>query len=270
MSEASGKRARQPIELVPEREAPALPGDVVLARDPDGVVDAIAADLLLHAKNCVREFGDFHLAVSGGSTPQPLYRRMMYDPVMRQFPWVRTHLWIVDERRVAFDDSRSNFGMIRELLVSHSDIPPNQVHPVLATEPDADMLYERELRETLQWREKGHDRLDFVLLGMGDDGHTASLFPHSPALHAPEDRLYVVNEGPNVTPPDRLTMTYALLNASRFLAVMVVGTGKRETVARVASGEEGAEVLPVLGVQPVGGTLRWYLDHAACPDSASS
>src|SRR5690606_10674816 len=108
--------------------------------------------------------------------------------------WKRTHLWIVDERRVPFDDPRSNFTMIRETIVDHSDIPREQVHPIfpLADHPDED--YERELREHLGWREKGHDRLDYVLLGMGADGHTASLFPRSPALRD-DDRLVLVNAG---------------------------------------------------------------------------
>lgn len=259
---------RGPIELVPERVAPALPGEVVLSADSDATIDALAADLMLHARNCVRQFGDFHLALSGGSTPQPLYRRLMYDPMLRAFPWARTHLWMVDERCVPFDDARSNFGLIRDLIVRHSDIPPVQVHAVRAIEPHADLAYEQELREALGWREKGHDRLDFVLLGMGEDGHTASLFPRSPALGAPFDRLCVFNAGPTVTPPDRVSMTFSLINASRLIAVMVLGDAKRATLQRVLRGGETASDLPIVGVRPVGGTLRWYIDHAACPEDA--
>jgi 6-phosphogluconolactonase len=131
--------------------------------------------------------------------------------------------------------------------------------------PTADVDYERELRETLGWREKGHDRLDFIVLGMGADGHTASLFPHSPALGA-SDRLVVMNGGPTVTPPDRVTMTFSLINASRFIAVLVTGEQKQKTIARLARGGEDAAALPILGVSPLGGELRWYLDRAACPD----
>jgi 6-phosphogluconolactonase len=223
-----------------------------------------------------------------------LYRRLMIDPRYRDLPWTRTHLWIVDERRVDFDDERSNFKLISELIGDHSGIPANQVHPIYAMADDADEQYERALRETLGWREPGHDRLDFVLLGMGDDGHTASLFPHSPALppHSPtatphansgaagadadegDDRLVLINTGPTVTPPDRVTMTYRLINASRFVAVMVTGAGKRPMVERIAAaaagrGADSYEEVPILGVRPVGGELRWYLDHAACPDAAA-
>jgi 6-phosphogluconolactonase len=247
---------------------PPLPGTVVLRETADDLIDAAAADLLFQAKSCVRTFGDFHLALSGGTTPEPLYRRLMYDPNYRDLPWKRTHLWIVDERRVPFDDERSNFKMIRETLVIHSDIPTEQVHPIPATLDDADTRYETEIKEVLAWREKGHDRLDYALLGMGADGHTASLFPRSPALRD-DGRLVLINSGPAVTPPDRVTMTLTLLNASRFLGVMVTGEKKRQTIARVATaardGGATPEDLPILGITPLGGELRWYLDAAACP-----
>ncbi|MBX3356839.1 MAG: 6-phosphogluconolactonase [Phycisphaeraceae bacterium] len=258
---------------------PKLPGTVVVRETADAVVDSIAADLMIHAMSCVRAFGDFHLALSGGKTPLPLYLRMMYDPAYRAFPWNRTHLWIVDERRVPFDDERSNFKAINEIIGDHSDIPREQVHPIFAMADDADVRYERELQECLAWREKGHDRLDYVLLGMGPDAHTASLFPHSPALvEEPErPRLVRINSGPRVTPPDRVTMTFRLINASRFVSVLAVGPEKQPTFERVvkavgdAAGPGGREVvqeLPILGVRPVGGELRWYLDHAACPAAA--
>ena len=230
----------------------------------DELIDAMAADLFFQAKSCARTFGDFHLALSGGSTPEPLYRRLMYDPNFRDLPWKRTHLWQVDERRVAPDDDRSNYKMIRETLVLHSDIPASQVHAMHALSDSADLEYEREIRTNLEWREKGHDRFDYVVLGMGDDGHTASLFPRSPAL-ASGGRLVLINDGPTVTPPPRVTMTLDLLNASRFIAIMVTGARKRGAIARVASGTETTEDLPIMGVRPTGGELRWYLDREACP-----
>jgi 6-phosphogluconolactonase len=288
-------------ELAPAPPTPRLPGTVVVRETVDELIDAVAADLYLHALNCIRAFGDFQLALSGGSTPLPLYRRLMYDPAYRDLPWVRTHLWMVDERRVPFDDDRSNFKTINELIVDHSGIPPEQVHPICAMADDADRQYEALLRETLGWRERGQDRLDYVLLGMGADGHTASLFPRSPALDGDGDgdedgaaagelgrwgemgerreRLVRINAGSAVTPPDRVTMTLRLINGARFVGVLVTGEGKRETVGKVAraaaalrarDGDAAAEKsavrdLPILGVRPVGGEMRWYLDRAACP-----
>ena len=241
---------------------PRLPGHVVLSADADEAIDAVGIDLVNQAKACVRGFGDFHLALSGGSTPMPLYERMMIDPAYRDMPWRRTHLWIVDERCVPFDHEKSNFGQIREILCDHSDIPPSQVHAIHAYEDDADIRYEAELREVLGWREKGHDRLDFVLLGMGDDGHTASLFPHSPALDV-LDRFACFNRGPAVTPPDRVTMTYPLLNSARFIAALVVGRKKAEMIHRIAEGLGDAREIPIRGIEPIGGELRWYLDSAS-------
>ncbi len=241
---------------------PALPGSVSVQRSKDQVIDAVAADLMMHAMNCVRTFGDFHVALSGGSTPFPLYERLMYDPNLRTLPWSRTHLWIVDERCVPFDHEKSNFRQIRDIIVDHSGIPPEQVHAIPAMLPDAAERYERELREHLGWRERGQDRLDFVLLGMGDDGHTASLFPGHEALDE-FDRLVVRCSGPRVTPPDRVTMTYALINAARFVAVMVCGAGKVGTVARVALGNADRHAMPILGVRPLAGELKWYLDADA-------
>lgn len=255
-----------PIEVVSTLPPkPNLPGSVVLRATPEDLIDAIAADLFFHSKNCVRTFGDFHLALSGGTTPEPLYRRLMYDPNYRELPWKRTHLWIVDERRVDPEDDRCNFKMIRDTLVVHSDIPENQVHPIKALSPTADIDYETELKETLAWREKGHDRLDYTLLGMGADGHTASLFPHSPALSS-GGRLILINNGPTVTPPDRITMTFDLLNASRFIAVMVTGEKKRDMIAKLATIKTSNPAeLPITGINPLGGELRWYLDAAAVP-----
>jgi 6-phosphogluconolactonase len=259
-----------PIAAAGSLPKPVLPGTVVVRESVEELIDAIAADLFFQAKACVRTFGDFHIAVSGGTTPEPLYRRLMYDPNYRELPWKRTHLWIVDERRVPEDDERSNFRMVRETLVDQSDIPREQVHPIKALSPTADTDYEAELRETLGWREKGHDRLDYVLLGMGGDGHTASLFPHSPALNA-DGRLVLINSGPKVTPPDRVTMTFDLLNASRFVGVMVTGEKKKPMIARVGAtrgaGREknNPQDLPILGIRPLAGELRWYLDAAACP-----
>ncbi len=249
-----------PYELMDDiPTAPVLPGRVVLSSDGDAALDALGLDMLMQAKACVREFGDFHLALSGGNTPMPLYRRLMYDPSFRDFPWMRTHLWIVDERCVPFDHEKSNFGQIRELIVEHSDIPSAQVHPIYAYEPDADVRYETELRETLAWREKGHDRLDFVLLGMGDEGHTASLFPHSEAQLV-TDRLVSFNRGVTVVPPDRVTMTYPLLNGARFVAALVLGKNKAQMLHRISTGADAASEIPIKGIVPVGGELRWYLD----------
>lgn len=264
----------EPFEINRPPAAPALPGTVIVRPDAADVLDALAGDMLAQAAACVRQFGDFHLALSGGSTPLPLYRMLMTDPAYRSFPWKKTHLWVVDERRVPFEDERSNYHQIHGLIVEHSDIPRSQVHPILATRDDADTHYEKALREALEWREKGQDRLDCVVLGMGADGHTASLFPRSRALRdrSMPPRMVLVNSGPEVTPPDRVTMTQHLINASRFVAVLATGEGKRAMIARVAKATADGDLsivtpdeLPILSIRPKAGECRWYIDADACP-----
>ncbi|MSR18345.1 MAG: 6-phosphogluconolactonase [Phycisphaerales bacterium] len=253
----------QSPEVFPMTMPPALPGHVSMHPDIDEVFDALGADMLLHAHNCVRTFGDFHLALSGGSTPLPFYERLMYDPRYRGFPWPRTHLWLVDERRVDFTSDLSNWKHINQTIVQHAGIPAEQAHPILATEPDAAERYERLLKESMGWREKGQDRLDFVMLGMGDNGHTASLFPNTDVL---EERVRLVSycDGPTVTPPARVTLTYPAINSARYIAVLVAGADKASMIDRVVDGSDSYRELPIKGIKPLTGELKWFLDFAAC------
>ena len=241
---------------------PPLPGEVVVAQT-DQLVDLLAAEIVARAVTCVRQFGEFHLALSGGRTPQPLYERLMYDPNYRQLPWAHTHLWLVDERCVGLEDERSNFRMINETIVVHSGIPADHVHAIPAMSETADSDYESQLREVLQRRQTGEDRLDFVLLGMGLDGHTASLFPGLEVLH---ERIHLIRrvEAKQADPPKRVTMTFPLINAARMIAVLVTGSAKAPMIERLASGHESLDELPIKGVLPAQGELKWFLDAQAC------
>lgn len=227
--------------------------------DLEQLVERLAGELCKAARRAVRERGAFQLALSGGSTPAQLYRRLPGEP---DFPWPQSELWLVDERCVEPDDARSNFRMIRELIVERVAIPAARVHPMPALASDGDRRYEGALRSAL---EASAGRLDFVLLGMGADAHTASLFPHSPAL-SERGRWVVFNDGPRVTPPrPRMTMTYPLLNAARSIALLVASRDKHAALSRVAASPPDPDRLPVSGVAPVhaDAVLCWYLDRAA-------
>jgi 6-phosphogluconolactonase len=229
--------------------------------DVDDLVDQLADDLLTRASQTVQHDRPFHMALSGGSTPQVLYQRMIIDPRYRLFPWDRTQVWLIDERCVDVDDEQSNFRMIHELLLQHVPIDPSHVHPMPATDRQGDRAYEAELEEALG--EGG--RLDFALLGMGADGHTASLFPRSPAL-AERRRRVVFNSGDAVAPPrPRMTMTYPTINAARTIAILVIGEAKRPAIQRAALVRRDIERLPITGIDPNhdDGELIWYLDEAA-------
>jgi 6-phosphogluconolactonase len=256
---------RGAYELAPRPRTPTLPGDVVLRRSLEETIDALLADLLMHAMSCARSFGDFHLALSADEELTPLYVSLMIDPRWRELPWKRTHLWMVADDRVALDDPRSGFRRLRELLVEHSDIPPAQVHPFITSRADADRLYEQELREALAWREKGHDRLDFALLHLAAEGRA----PAPPAPDAAEQRLVALDAPPAEQGPGRIGLTTDFLNATRFLAILAAGDDRRAAVAEVETdAQRERAVLPVGALRPMAGALRWYLDFDACPDEA--
>ena len=247
------------------QETPRLGGQVHVSADPDQLYDELGHSLLASAQLAVRKRGTFHLALSGGSSPEGFYIRLAVDPQFRSFPWSRTHVWMVDERRVPESDEHSNYRMIREALLDHVVMPQSQRHPMPVMDEQVAREYEHELCEVFHQRQQ-IPRLDFVLLGMGADCHTASLFPHTRALRE-RDALICVNDGRNVTPPPRVTMTYPLLNAARHVAVMVTGEAKAAAITRIdhqlsTSGPDPVE-MPITGVSPIDGAVAWHLDKAA-------
>ncbi|QQE12214.1 6-phosphogluconolactonase [Planctomycetota bacterium] len=241
-----------------------LPGKIVHHKEADDLFHELAITLIGLAQQAIKRDGAFHIALSGGSTPEPFYTDLIIDPRYRGIPWEVTHVWIVDERRVPFDNDKSNIKMIRESLVSHVPIPEENIHPMPVMDEHPDTEYEAELRKHFS----GEDmpQLDFILLGMGDDCHTASLFPNSDAIDE-HDRMIVINAGPNVTPPDRVTMTYPLINNARHIGVLVTGKKKFESLERVAAlhklNHTDPHNVPISGVKPILGDIVWYLDHAA-------
>lgn len=249
-----------------------LPGDIRVGSTQD-LYDDLAIALAASALTAVEARGVFHLALSGGSTPEPFYMHLVIDPRYRTIPWQQTHVWIVDERCVPEDDERSNVKMIRHVLTDHVPMKRRQVHPIPAMNADPAGEYEAELARVFAIADEGGKpqtaeppRLDFVLLGMGDDGHTASLFPHSPALSETQ-RWVAKNEGASVTPPPRVTMTFPLLNAAREVAILCTGIKKQLTLLNVSDqmrrGGPDVANLPVTGIAPTDGALTWFLDLAA-------
>jgi len=235
---------------------------VQVAPTADDVHEMLGRRILAAAAQAVEANGRFDLALSGGSTPEPFYRRLVTDPMYRSIPWDQTHFWVVDERQVPEHDERSNIRMIRETLCDHVPVRGRQVHPMPACTPNGAAEYDRDLK-----RELGPaGRLDFVLLGMGADGHTASLFPSSPALLA-GSRWVAVNDGPTVTPPPRLTMTFGLLNRAAAVSVLVTGSEKSAMIRRVhdefESGHPNIDAVPITGIAPDHGDTAWLIDDNA-------
>ena len=247
-----------------------LPGKTHILANRDEVFEHLAQTLMQCATEAIEQRGVFHLALSGGSTPQPFYQMLVIDPRWRALPWADTHLWLVDERRVPETDEKSNFKMIRESLIDHVTLSPRQVHAMPVMQNDPAELYESQLAEAFGLSQISMDtvpRLDFMLLGMGDDAHTASIFPKSAGVEV-HDRWVFVNAGEHVTPPDRVTLTYPVINAARHIAVLLCGKGKAQTLQAVSdqliSAGPDPTHMPITGVQPhADATLAWYLDQAA-------
>ena len=244
------------------------PGRVVVMNDSDALIDKVAGELTVRAMDRVGHQGVFHLALSGGSTPRMLFCRLLIDPNFRGLPWTQTHLWQVDERCVGDDDERRNFRMIHEHLAAQVPTPPGQVHAMPVLDGGGDQSYEDNLRACVSHKdERGVPRLDYALLGMGSDGHTASLFPHTPALDE-KRRLVVFNDGDQVIEPrPRMTMTYPLINAAKVIAVLVMGQAKREVLGRIAAAPDDAKQFPITGIKPTYDDTEviWYFDEPAVP-----
>lgn len=240
----------------------ALPGDVHIATDADALMADLAAHLMTNAVKSVRDRGRFHLALSGGKSPEPFYFRLVTDPLYRGVPWAKTHVWMVDERMVAPDHEASNFRMIRETLLEHLPMRRRQWHPMPVEGPGPAECYAAELRSVLG----DEGRLDFAVLGMGADGHTAGLFPGSPSLEE-RSAAVVESEGPGTVVARRLTLTLPCLNACRQVAVLVTGEDKAAAIRMVADAhavlEPDIHPIPMGQVNPRAGALNWFLDEAA-------
>ena len=230
-------------------------GRIETLADPSALAERVAHWLLDLA---LAKAGRFSLCLSGGSTPRLLYDRLGEAPFHDSFPWDRTHLFWGDERFVPHADTDSNYRMAREALLSHAPIPLSNIHPIPTeglTPDDAARRYESELR-AFHAAAPADPLFDVVLLGLGDDGHTASLFPGTPAL---EERARWVVSVIGAKPEPRITLTYPALASSRAIAFLVTGAGKRDILARARGGDRD---LPAARVE---GDVVWFADRAANP-----
>lgn len=202
----------------------------------------------------------FRLALSGGETPRALYRSLATEH-RDAVPWGQVHLFWGDERYVPPDDPRSNYRLVQDSLLGDVPIPRENVHPMPTHFPDprdAARAYERDLRANFPgpW-----PRLDLILLGIGPDGHTASLFPGSPALG--ERERWVVDVQVPAEPPGRLTLTLPVLNHGAAVFFLAAGADKAEAVRRALTGPRDPLACPAGAVRPEGGNLVWWLDEGA-------
>ena len=220
-----------------------------------------AVDLFVNlAQESVNIRGSFSAALSGGSTPRMLYTSLAEPANRDSAPWGNIHLFFGDERHVPQDHPDSNFRMVHETLLSKLPIPEGNVHRVkTALDPRlAAFNYEEDLRAHF---ETPWPRFDLVLLGMGTDGHTASLFPKTAALNE-EQRWFVANFAPDQQ-AWRLTLTKQAINAARKIVVLVSGQSKASMLSEVLTGEYDPGHKPVQLISPVDGEMIWLIDQDA-------
>jgi len=216
------------------------------------------------ARGYVAEKGTFNAALSGGLTPRHLYELLASPDLSAQIPWERIHLFQVDERCVPPDDPQSNYRMIRETLLAHIPLPRANFHRMAAERENLEgacRQYAGELGQVLQPKEGAIPRFDLILLGMGADGHTASLFPGTAGL---EDQSAWVR--PNFVEQfkaQRLTLTFPVLNAAAWILFLVHGAEKARTLEQVLEGPWQPEEFPAQYVHPVNGQVEWYVDQEA-------
>jgi 6-phosphogluconolactonase len=245
----------------------ALPGEQIVCPTAEAAARTLAARLASHLRQRLDRVSVAHLALSGGSSALLLGSALAAESPLPASAWLRIHVWMVDERCVPDDDPRLNFNLVRDTLLARVPLPFANLHPMPVLAEDGAARYESDLRVALAARAEPEDgRLDAVVLGMGPDGHTASLFPESPALDESR-RLVVLNDGAHVMPPrPRMTMTYPLLNRARLIALLVTGASKQPALARALSNPHDLHGLPVTGIVPAPGSkLLWCLDREAAP-----
>lgn len=209
--------------------------------------------------------GPFFWALSGGSTPKLLFQ-LLAEEYREKIDWSRLHFFWGDDRLVPYDDPASNYGEVRRLLFDHVPVVEDQIHPVRTDlEPEAAAAdYAATIEKLLPANSDGLPIFDINMLGMGGDGHTASIFP---------DRLELLRETKVcavATHPEsgqlRVTLTGPVINASDEVCFLVTGSGKTARVAQILNQEPGAEAFPVAHIKPQPGQLHWFLDEAAADD----
>lgn len=236
-------------------------GNVFVFDTPEQLAVQAAERFVEYADELHGELDRFSVALAGGSTPKRVYELLATDRFKDRIKWSRVHLFFGDERAVPSTHPDSNYAMAYETLISRVPIPAKNVRRIIG-EGDANenaRAYETQLRiffAGLDW-----PRFDLVLLGMGKDGHTASLFPNSAALK--ENSRWVVattNESPG---QNRITLTAPVFNHAAHVMFLVTGKEKAQRLAEVLRPKSQAEMLPARKIKPIDGTLEWLVDSAA-------
>lgn len=243
--------------------------EIRILTTPQELFAAAAEEVVRAANDAVSARGKFTIALSGGSTPKSLYN-LLATNARTALPWDRMFFFWGDERHVPPTDPESNYRMVDEALLSKVPVPPANVYRVPAEEADAAAAaaaYELSLKKFFQLTGDAVPHFDLILLGMGPDGHTASLFPGTDGLR--EKAKLVIANWVEKLKTHRLSFTLPVINAARCVAFLVSGMDKAATLKTVLEGAAPEEQYPAKLVQPKDGKLIWFLDRAAASGLSS-
>jgi len=238
--------------------------DIRIYSDLPSLEDAVAKHFLLATNQAVQQRGRALIALSGGSTPLGLFHLLGSDAYRTSLPWTQIHFFWVDERCVSAEDNESNYGQFKLHVLDPLRISPQQIHAMPGNLPPVEAA-QKYANELFNWSEDGQEypRFDWVLLGMGKDGHTASLFPGQMEAMNKSQVVMAVHSAYEDRPAERITLTPRIINLARQVVFMVSGAGKANILKQVLLGEYHPNQLPAQSIQPVDGRLVWMLDQAA-------
>lgn len=237
-----------------------VPGLLVALSDPAEVAREAASRMARSIQDAIKERGSAAIAISGGSSPLPAYALLAKETI----DWSKVHVFWVDERCVPPDHERSNYGAAKKAFLDHLAIPEANVHRMRGEETDlegAAAAYAEDLRDTITPKASGLPVLDLVVLGIGDDGHTASLFPGEPTVDV-TDRL-VAAVPANAGRDPRLTLTVPVLENAKSTLLIVLGKSKHEPLERIWSASGDVKATPGRIVRNFRGAIVWIIDRAA-------
>lgn len=247
-------------------ESAATKSNVKIFDDSEAVARAATEKFIELSRDAIADHGAFSVALAGGSTPKRVYELLASDEFKGQVDWSKVHIFFGDERTVPPDHSDSNFRMANEAMLSKVSIPKENIHRMKG-EGDAAAnaeIYDAELRSFFKGGFKDGEnfpRFDLIMLGMGDDGHTASLFPGSEALK--EQTAWVVSNWVEKFNTFRITLSAPAINNARHVMFIITGAGKADRLPEVINGARDTNRLPSQLIRPTNGELVWYVDRAA-------
>ncbi|MHC4170808.1 MAG: 6-phosphogluconolactonase [Planctomycetota bacterium] len=238
--------------------------NVEVVRDPEVLARRSAEIFVADAQKAIEAKGVFHVAVSGGHTPEHFFELLGESPRANSLPWDKVQLFWVDERVVDADSPWSNYKLAADTFLARVAIPPTNVHRIPTEYEDfeaAARAYEGTIREVFGLGQGQLPMFDLIVLGVGDDGHTGSLFPGSYATIDTEDlacAVYVLDEDPN-----RITLTHPVLRAASHLVVLACGPEKAEILGKILTGEPDEVRYPIHALWPVLDRVTWLVDSEA-------